>query len=402
MIPYPEAQLVRAWAIKGLFVGLILYVCFIVRDIWLPLGIAFLIAMVLDPVVDRMQRRGWSRQWASIFIFGSFLIIVGGLCVLAEPYLVDQVSSLEKQFGRYFPDTSHKGLEAAVLKLKIPAWIGTIGIRGYEGFQAGLQKSSSWFTDYGMRFISNLIWVVIVPIVAFYGLRDFHLILAKALLLVPSKNRHAVQTGVTEITAVFAKYLRGLMIVTLLNGVCTAVLLMILHVPSALILGIVAGLLYAVPYIGAMMTIVLTAAFAFVGGGPQAAVVAVVASFILHQVVFDQMVTPRVLGSQVGLHPIISIIALLSGNLLLGIVGMILAVPVAACIQIAIFSVLPILAQVVEVTLTSSHIEAVTSSNEQSISETTVVIDVTQEMHAQVVDSVDVMEQIFELEHETK
>ena len=105
VIPYPEAQLVRAWAIKGLFVGLILYVCFIVRDIWLPLGIAFLIAMVLDPVVDRMQRRGWSRQWASIFIFGSFLIIVGGLCVLAEPYLVDQVSSLEKQFGRYFPAT---------------------------------------------------------------------------------------------------------------------------------------------------------------------------------------------------------------------------------------------------------------------------------------------------------
>ena len=81
---------------------------------------------------------------------------------------------------------------------------------------------------------------------------------------------------------------------------------------------------------------------------------------------------------------------------------MILAVPVTACIQIAIFSVLPKLAQVVEVTLTSSHIEAVTSSNEQSISETTVVIDVTQEMHAQVVDSVDVMEQIFELEHETK
>ena len=150
------------------------------------------------------------------------------------------------------------------------------------------------------------------------------------------------------------------------------------------------------------MTIVLTAAFAFVGGGPQAAVVAVVASFILHQVVFDQMVTPRVLGSQVGLHPIISIIALLSGNLLLGIVGMILAVPVAACIQIAIFSVLPKLAQVVEVTVTSSHIEASSDSNEPKSVETTVVIDVTQEMHAQVVDSVDVMEQIFELEHETK
>ena len=82
-------------------------------------------------------------------------------------------------------------------------------------------------------------------------------------------------------------------------------------------------------------------------------IVAVGASVVLHQVVFDQMISPRILGGHVGLHPILSIIALLCGNLLLGIIGMILAVPIAACIQLAVLAMLPKLA--IEVDIPSSE-----------------------------------------------
>ncbi len=352
-LPIPDARVAKLWLAKAIGCLAVLWVAYVVREIWVPLGMAFLLAMVLDPVVDRMEHRGWSRNAATIFIFGSFVLLAGGMTILVEPYLANQVSTVQTQFLKFFPDTTHKGLVASFHRMHVPDWMATTGIRAFEGAEAGFQKSSSWFTDYGMRFISNLIWVAIVPIVAFYSLRDFHLILGKALLLVPSQKRQSVQAAVTEITSIFAKYLRGLMLVSVLNGASTFLLLAALRVPSALLLGIIAGILYAVPYIGAMMTIVLTAIVAFVGGGPHAVLVAVGASIVLHQIVFDQVISPRILGGHVGLHPILSIIALLSGNLLLGIIGMILAVPVAACIQIAVVAMQPKLGQEVPASLPS-------------------------------------------------
>jgi predicted PurR-regulated permease PerM len=233
--------------------------------------------------------------------------------------------------------------------MNVPSSVAELGASAYDTLQGGLSKSTSSLTTYGVQFAGNLIWVVIIPIVAFYTLRDFNLILAKSLLIVPARNRPMVQTAVAEITSIFGRYLRGLGLVSLLNGIATCILLEILHVPSAMLLGIIAGILYSVPYIGAILTVALTAAVAFVGGGAHMALVSVGASIVLHQIVFDQIITPKILGGHVGLHPILSIIALLSGNLLLGIIGMVLAVPVAACIQIAIVTVLPKLAMEVEI-----------------------------------------------------
>src|SRR4051794_3644736 len=94
-IPVPDGRSVKrtlSWA-AALLVGA--YLVYAVRSILLPLGLAFLLAMVLDPVVDRMELRGWSRARASAFIFVAFLLIVGGLVVLAIPYCVDQVTTLQ-------------------------------------------------------------------------------------------------------------------------------------------------------------------------------------------------------------------------------------------------------------------------------------------------------------------
>jgi len=346
VVPIPDVATVRKWVGKAILVLVVLYVVYVVREIWLPLGLALLLATVLDPVVDRMERKGWKRGHATIFIFGAFLAALAGLIALATPFLSDQVAGIRQGFSRYFPDTRHEGLVQAFKKMNASDGVATIGVKVFEGIQSGFQRSSTWLTEYGMSVLSNLIWVVIVPLIAFYALRDYHLILAKSLLLVPKKNRATVEVAVSEVTAVFAKYLRGLLIVSALNGTATWLLLWVLHVPSALLLGFVAGILYSVPYVGAMLTIVLTAAVAFVGGGLPMLTTAVVASVILHQIVFDQIISPRILGGQVGLHPIISIVALLIGNLLLGIVGMILAVPVAACIQLAVLALQPKLAAV--------------------------------------------------------
>ncbi|MGV3618750.1 MAG: AI-2E family transporter [Fimbriimonas sp.] len=352
-IPVPDARETRTWILRLVVLVLGLWLAYIVREIWLPLGLAFLIALVLDPVVDRMEARGWKRASATAFIFGSFLLITTGLIVLAWPYVIGQTEALQAGFNKNFPDPSHDGMVKTFRKMNLPDWVASIGIRIFDSARANFAQSSTWLTAYGMRFLSNLVWVVIVPIVAFYALRDFHMILAKGLLVVPSRHRNVVQTAVTEISAVFARFLRGLAIVSAMNGVATWLLLFVLRVPSALVLGIVAGVLYGVPYLGAILTTILTAAVAFLAGGVTLMTVAVVSSVILHSVVFDQIITPRILGGHVGLHPILSIVALLAGNLVLGIIGMILAVPIAACIQIAVLALVPKLGH--EIELPSPH-----------------------------------------------
>ncbi len=347
--PVPDGPTFRRGLLFAATVALVAYMAWVVREIWLPLGLAFVLATVLDPVVDRMEARGWTRFRASVAIFGASIFILVGLLYLALPHLVAQVADMERQFVRFFPDTSPKGLTDSFAKLNVPKGVAGIGVKAFESAQAGLSKSSSYVTSYGMSVLSNLVWVVIIPIVAFYALVDFHLILGKVLLLVPRRHRGAAQTYVSEVSAVFARYLRGLAILSVLNGIATAILLTAVGVKSALVVGIIAGVLYSVPYIGALMTIVITAAASFVSGGVQTMTLAVGLSVVLHQVVFDQFVSPRFLGHSVGLHPILSVVALLSGNLLLGIIGMILAVPIAACVQILVLALVPKLQAPIEI-----------------------------------------------------
>lgn len=369
-----------------------IWIVYLVREIWLPLGLAFLLATVLDPVVDRMERRGFSRAMGSAIIFGGFIVFVGGALWLLAPMITEQISHIQASLAKYFPDTSPKGLQSSLRKMHMPDALARIGVSSVQGFVGGYEKSSNWLTDYSMRFVSNLVWIVIVPIVAFYALRDYHLILGKGLLLVPKRRREAFQTYVAEVTQIFAKYLGGLGLVSLMNGVATYLLLLVIRVPSALFLGVIAGVLYSVPYIGALMTIVLTAGVAFAEGGPNLALLAVGLSVVLHQIVFDQIITPRILGKQVGLHPILAIVALLAGNLLLGIIGMILAVPIAACIQIGVLALMPKLSQDIELDHNPDSLDDPIQLGEKA-KELQMESSATHDLHQTVVNAVDRVEQ---------
>jgi predicted PurR-regulated permease PerM len=389
-----------AWLLAALLVGG--YIAYTAREIWLPIGIAFLIAMVLDPVVDRLEHRGWSRTWGAALIFGSFLLVLGTSLFFAVPALVHQGEEIGGQFDRYMPardaksgqidpvafDTKlqHQGVQKSARALIVQA---------AQQLDATVRSSGAWISQTGMKIASNMIWLVIIPIVAFYALKDFHLILAKTLLVVPKHNREMVQTMVAEVSVIFAKYMRGLMTVSLLNGLATWGLLTLFGVPNALLLGCIAGLLYSVPYLGALITIVLVAAVSFLSKGTEFTLMVVGANVVLHQIVFDQIISPRILGGHVGLHPILSILALLIGNALLGIVGMVLAVPIAASIQVAVLTMVPKLNQEIDLTATASASaaadSALTKVEDYATSpsdEATVSVNVTEELHKGVSEAV--------------
>jgi predicted PurR-regulated permease PerM len=390
--PVPPAASIRKWTLKLVFLVLLCYLAYVVREIWLPLGLALILAMVLSPVIDRMEARGWKRASATIFVFLSFLIITGGLVILATPYLIHEGQEIQTQVNKFFPDTTKAGLARSFREMNAPDAVAEYGSSAIDFLTRSLKKSTSPLMDIGLRFASNLIWVVIIPIVTYYIIRDYHVILTKALLVAPSKHRPTVQAAVTEITTIFGRYLRGLGIVSLANGIATWAVLEILGVPSAVMLGCIAGLLYSVPYIGAVLTVALTAVISFLGGGFSLMLISVAVSTLLHQIVFDQIITPRILGGHVGLHPILSIIALLAGNLLLGIVGMILAVPVAACIQIAVVTMIPKLAVEVELPLPKQGAESEAIRGEEAL-EAAEGIDASAKMKEVVATAVDEIEE---------
>lgn len=227
-------------------------------------------------------------------------------------------------------------------RLKLPTTLRDVFVRYGDQMSGQFGSAVSLVTAWITANLSRALWFVLVPIIAFYLLMDIDRMRAKSALLIPSNMRPRAVELLSRVGAVFSGYVRGLITVCLMYGIATTIVLEVLHMRYGIILGLLAGILYAVPYLGAItisLLAFLVGLATYDNALPQA-LLAVGAMVALNQV-FDMAVTPRILGKSVGLHPALSLFALLSGAKLFGLVGMILAVPVAASIQEVIFEFCP-------------------------------------------------------------
>lgn len=318
------------------------------RAILLPLSIAFVIAIVLDPLVDRLENRGISRGLGTFMVFFVFL---GGMTVALiglSPVLSDQASRMAADIRRLFPDPNRPDLVPFTKKL-LERLDANPALRDplIKVARAGTDHLSNSFfrgSELILAWIPNLAWVVVVPVLAFYALMDFHRIYAKAVLLVPPDHRPLAQSLIAEISAVLGNYLRGLGKICLMLGLSIALVLWVWGNPYWPLLGIIGGLLYAIPVAGPLFNSGLVLLISLAIAPPGRALGMAGSVFVLTSGLFDQIITPRVLGKQVGLHPILTIIALLLGFQVGGIGGMLVAVPLAACIQTVVLHLIPKLA----------------------------------------------------------
>ncbi len=205
-----------------------------------------------------------------------------------------------------------------------------------------LGKGLTWFGNNLPALAGNLVWVVIVPIIAFFILLDFNKILGKTLLLVPRDKREGILAVVTDIIAVFGSYVRGVLTVMALD-ICVifAVLWFAGLRDYALTLAITAGLLYTIPYFGALVSTILIGLVSLATHGLVTAIVITLIMIFIHQIVFDNIVAPRVIGGSVNLHPLLTLLALMAGGTLFGIGGTLLAVPIAAAFQVILVHLFP-------------------------------------------------------------
>ena len=325
--------------------ALALWLAWAGRAIWVPVGIAFVIALVLDPTVDRLENRGVPRGLATAFVFILFLGVSALALVLFSPGISAQAGQIAQDLSRLFPDPNRPDLVPVTQKVlarleahpALKEALLNAAQSGTKHLTQALNSASAWL----LAWAPNLAWFIVVPVLAFYILNDFHRIYAKGILLVPARHRPFAQTLVSEISALFGKYLRGMLLLGLLLGACSAALLFALGNPYWQLLGLMMGVLYLVPVVGVLFTIALAVLVTLVTVSPAKALLTGALLLALSNGLFDQVITPRVLGKQVGLHPIGTILALLLGYQVWGMGGMLVAVPLAAAIQTVVVHLIP-------------------------------------------------------------
>lgn len=353
MVPsFEEKRVVSLFTVLA-YLGLALlglWLLYALRDLIPPFLVSTIIAMTLAPEVDRLERQGlFGRRFPRglaigviYFLFLSiFALMVKGMS-LVSVQMIELITRYAKPLLSGTPEDVTKLVGQWMTLHHVPAAMHT-PVKNYARHLPELLGNGViWFGNNLPSLAGNLVWVVIVPVITFFILLDFNKILGKTLLLFPQARREGILSTVTDIIAVFGSYVRGVLTVMSLDIlVIFAVLWGAGLRDFALALAITAGLLYTIPYFGALVSTVLIGLVALATHGLVTAVGLVLVMIFIHQIVFDNIIAPRVIGGSVNLHPLLTLIALMVGGTLCGIGGTLLSVPVAAALQVVLIRLFP-------------------------------------------------------------
>jgi predicted PurR-regulated permease PerM len=330
----PVRQQLTYW---GIAAAALLAVLWLLGDVILPFIIGGAIAYFLDPVADRLERMGLNRVVSTIviFILLTLVVVLAGLVVI--PLLIQQATDLVQVapevftqlrtfLAERFPTVMEEG---SPLRNSLVSLGETIQARGGELLQ-GLLSSAAGV-------VNVLVFLVVVPVVAFYLLLDWDRMVARIDELLPRDHAPTIRRLAGDIDRTLASFVRGQGTVCLILGTFYAVALMLIGLQFGLVVGLVAGLLTFIPYVGAIVGGALSIGLAlFQFWGDWWWIVAVALVFQIGQLVEGNILTPNLVGSSVGLHPVWLIFALTAFGALFGFVGLLVAVPVAAAIGVLV------------------------------------------------------------------
>ena len=322
------------WLIVGLAVGVVLYLA---RAILSPFIVAAVLAYLFSPVVDRIQvKTGWRRSAVVGLLYVVLLGLLGFGIWLLETRLVAEA----------------RALSAAGPDLVDAAFVRLLGKDAFDIFGQTVDPHylAIWTNErldeivgrpndalhLAERAIDTILKVILTLLALFYLLLDGERFGRGVLRFVVPDQRAHIGAVAEQIHAVLGRYLRGQLFLIFLMSVATTVMLAFaFRLPYALPLGIATGILEVIPLLGPWLAGTIAAIVALVYGGPGLAIAVGVAFFVL-RMIEDQFVMPVVVGRAVHLHPLVTIFAVLLGGSIAGVLGAVLAVPVAAAVRVTL------------------------------------------------------------------
>lgn len=330
----------RFWVVALL---VMLAVVWVLGDILLPFIAGAAIAYLLGPIVGRMIRAGVPRVAAAGLILSAFFIVLGAILALILPFAYRELMQLAKNLPAYtvaaqehlvpyiewvrahFPNQFPEGDLSAyqeTMKQNIGK-IFTVGGNIVGGVVSG-----------GQAVVGAATFLVLAPIVAFFMMAEWVRVTKWIDDMIPRGSYAVIRDLLTQIDRKLSGFVRGQVMVSLFLGILYAVALTLAGLKFGFLIGLMAGVLSIIPLVGSTIGLIVSVLVAWFQSGDIGYVGIIGAIFLVGQLLEGNVITPRIMGKSVGLHPLWILFALLAGGALFGIVGMLLAVPVAAVIGV--------------------------------------------------------------------
>ncbi|UXA53986.1 AI-2E family transporter [Xanthomonas prunicola] len=337
----PEAEIAQflrrlKWAV--VIVG-VLWVVSLLAPILTPFVLALLLAWLGDPLVDRIERAGRSRNMAVSLVFVLALLLFVLALMILVPMIERQIMTLIDalpQMRAWAISTAIPWLEAKT-GMQLMGWLDPERlidwIRSHWEQAGGAAKTLfGYVSRSGFAMVTWVINLALLPILAFYFLRDWDRLVERVAAVIPRAYIATVSRLALESNDVLGGFIRGQFLVMLALGAIYATGLSIIGLNLGLLIGIIAGLISFIPYLGATTGIVLAllAAIVQAQGLDLKLLIGVGVVFTVGQLLESYVLTPRIVGDKIGLHPVAVIFAVMAGGQLFGFLGMLLALPVAA------------------------------------------------------------------------
>ncbi|HEY2624297.1 AI-2E family transporter [Dyella sp. Tek66A03] len=329
----------RRWQMLAITAA-ILYVFWLLAPVLMPFAFAAMLAYMGDPLADRLQRLGMGRTLAVSIVFTVLLLLTVGALLLLIPLISRQVDNLVQNLPRYVDwarNTAMPWVQAKLhldpsafdtdrLMAQLKEHIGSIG----DAASTLLGKISR--SSLGMvMWLTNL---VLIPVVAFYLLRDWNRLVTWIDRMLPRSVEPTIRHLANEADSVLGAFVRGQLLVMLALGIFYGASLTIMGLSVGPLIGMVAGLLSFVPYLGFIVGFGSALIAAVVQYGDWNHILLVVGIFTAGQLLEGYVLVPRLVGEKIGLHPVAVIFSVLAGGYLAGFLGVLLALPAASVILV--------------------------------------------------------------------
>jgi len=323
----------KALVLAGLVTtGVVLY---LLAPVLTPFLVGAVLAYIGDPLVDRLERH-ISRTQAVALVFSVLTLVVFALVLVLVPLLAEQIAVLMRRLPDYVERLQQHVLPWLAVRLGLelpPLDTATLAAYAREHWSEAGGLVALALGGVSRTGLALLAWIgnlLLVPVVTFYLLRDWDLLTARLHELVPRRSEPVVVQLAQAADQVLGAFFRGQLLVMLSLGLVYSTGLALVGLELALLIGLVAGLVSFVPYLGFAVGIVAAGIAAVMQFGEVMPLLGVVAVFTVGQLLEGFVLTPWLLGDRIGLHPLAVIFAVLAGGQLFGFVGILIALPVAA------------------------------------------------------------------------
>jgi predicted PurR-regulated permease PerM len=332
-------QSARRWQLLGI-AACILFLIWLLGPVLMPFAMGAMLGYLGDPLADRLERWGLGRNWAATIVFLVLLLVIAGVLLMLIPLVAHQIERVINNMPAYAAWAQHTAwpwlqthlhldadaLSGEQLLAFIKAHLGSAG--NLAGLLLGTVTSS------GMHVVLWLTNFVLVPVVAFYLLRDWDRLVATVDHMLPRSIQPTIAHLARESDAILGAFVRGQLLVMLALGTFYGAGLALVGLSVGPLIGMVAGLLSFVPYLGFIIGFVAAIVAVLVQYGDWLHVLLVCGVFALGQLLEGYVLVPKLVGDKIGLHPVAVIFAVMAGGYLFGFLGVLLALPAASVIMV--------------------------------------------------------------------